>query len=137
MSHKQSDTDTVRGIKKAGSVISLSAIYGTLLAAAVIWLFGNSYNNTVTFKPLVKSVDKLTQTMEKREDRNLDEHKEIMAVLQGFKEKMSINETKLERVMQDCNTNQLSIERCREFIRNSPSPFPYVKTIDDVINKKD
>ncbi len=104
-------------VRKWGSITILSGLGGTLTAALIIWLFGNSFNNTLILTPLVTSLDRLSTTIDKREDMNSKEHELIVDELKTINGRININETKLFRVVSDCQENHNDIKTCQRIHR--------------------
>ena len=81
--------DVQKSVVKWGSIITLGGLGSTLVAGAIIALFGNSFNNTLVLTPLVEAVDRLSSVvskldksvdmrLEKTEQRNTKEHNIIV-----------------------------------------------------------
>ena len=99
--------------KKTGSLVILSGLGGTLTAALIIWLFGNSYNNSITLAPLVQSVDRLAKSIDKKAKMDREEHGVIIHKLQAINGRINVNETKLHTVISSCSENHTDIKACQ------------------------
>ena len=103
-------SETERRVQKWGSITILSGLGGTLVAALILWVFGNSYKNSMALAPLVVSVDRLSTTIGKTNTRNTREHNIIVEKLQNINGRININETKLHEVIKDCDENHKDIK---------------------------
>lgn len=57
-------------VRRAGSITILSGLGGTLFAALIIWLFGQ----TVKIQPVLDGQNKLTKLVEESSKINLEQH---------------------------------------------------------------
>ena len=104
-----------KNVIKWGSIITLGGLGGTLVAGAILALFGNSFNNTLVLTPLVDSVDRLSSAIAKTENRNVLEHNLIIDELKVINKRINVNEVKLFRVVADCGENHIDIKNCQMF----------------------
>ena len=102
-----------KNVIKWGSIITLGGLGGTLVAGAILALFGNSFNNTLVLTPLVDSVDRLSSAIAKTENRNVLEHNLIIDELKVINKRINVNEVKLFRVISDCKEHHEGIEECK------------------------
>ena len=95
--------------KRWGSITILSGLGGTLFAAMIVWLFGQ----TILITPLVSAVDRLNVTLTESDSKNTVEHNLIVKKLNSINTRINVNETKLHRVINDCDENHLDIKNCQ------------------------
>ena len=116
--------DVQKNVIKWGSIITLGGLGGTLVAGAILALFGNSFNNTLVLTPLVEAVDRLSlvvsrldksvdMRLEKTAHKNTKEHNIIVGDLKVINKRINVNEVKLFRVVSDCNENHHDIKTCQ------------------------
>ena len=101
-------------VKYWGSFTILTGLGATLVAGLLAWVFSTTLENKVTFTPLVTAINKLTISMEEADVKNSIEHKMIVDRLAKMTTKISTNEIKLFRVMEDCNQNYIEFKECRK-----------------------
>ena len=107
-----------RKVVKAGSFTILTGLGATLVAGFIAWVANTTIENKVTFAPIVSVVDDLNANLQKQEERNIRqenrntiEHNLIIEKLSKINSRINVNETKLFRVMDDCNVNHMDIKR--------------------------
>ncbi len=120
-----SESDT-RTVKRIGSFTILGGLGATLVAGLIGWIASTTVENKITFAPIVAAIDTLNTNLEKQDSRsvaqefrNTTEHELIIDKLQKINTRININETKLFRVMDDCDENNIDIKHCQQFHRGS------------------
>ncbi len=118
-----SESDT-RTVKRIGSFTILGGLGATLVAGLIGWIASTTVENKITFAPIVAAIDTLNTNLEKQdgrsvaqEARNTTEHELIIDKLQKINTRININETKLFRVMDDCDENHIDIKNCQKFYK--------------------
>ena len=106
-------SDTQKKVMRFGGFTILSGLGGTLVAGMIAWIFSTTLENKITFAPLTSSILRLTETIEKQDTKNSIEHNMIVNKLSGITNRINVNETKLFRVMEDCDENSLFLTKCR------------------------
>lgn len=96
--------------KTWGSITILTTMLTGLISTAVIWIFTQSLN----VAPVVESVDKLSTSMQKRDEKSELFHTEMLSMIYAQNARMGKNEVKLQRVMDDCRVNLSKIEDCED-----------------------
>ena len=84
-----------------------------LLSTAIVWIFTQSLN----VAPVIESVNNLSKAMYKSEEMNT----EILGMIYKQNERMGRNETKLIRVMSDCQNNRNQLIECQRRFYSLPT----------------
>ena len=108
-------------VKKWGSVALLVTLFSGIAVTGI--------NNYITWaakqlsavQPVVVAVDKLTAIMIKNQDiraqeakDNANQHAELSVMIYNQNARFSGNEAKLNRVINDCQENYHSIQKCEK-----------------------
>ena len=88
--------------KALGSFTLLTGLGATLVAGLLAWVFSTTLGNKVTFAPLTEAIDKLNGTVDKLVDK-----------LGQMDNKIHISETKLQRVIEDCEAVRDDLDACK------------------------
>ena len=102
-----------KGVMKIGGFTILSGLGGTLVAGLLAWVFSTTLENKITFAPLTVAIDNLTDHVSKQEERGIKRDEALIDQLREMTDRMNINETKLFRVILDCNENEVDIKNHR------------------------
>ena len=110
----------MKEVMKVGGFTILTGLGATLVAGMLGWLFSTTLENKITFAPVVSAIEDLNTNIKKQEKRdkkqelqNTMEHNLIIDKLQKINTRINVNETKLFRVMTDCDENHNDIKDCK------------------------
>ncbi len=111
--NKMSSADVIKGTKKWGSITILSSAAVGLIVVAIGWIFSSVIDNKLNIKPLSMSMDKLSASISRADQRNLNEHQALMKSIGSLNSRIQSNEVRLFRVIEDCDENHGDIKKCQ------------------------